>query len=88
MIEVREMNSWFTLPKWTRAHEIEQYGSMGYIRLWITACGREYRTPDPEFDDAPIAAPSDMPRCASCVRLHYEAVRVVSVSGGGQGEET
>lgn len=68
-IEVREINTWFTLLGWTRAHEVEQYGSLGHIRLWITACGREYRMPDPEYDDAPITAPASMPRCARCVRV-------------------
>jgi hypothetical protein len=72
--EIREINTWFTLPKWTRAHEIEQYGSLGYIRLWVTACGRDYQTPDPEYDDAPITAPADMPRCGNCLRLQEQRI--------------
>lgn len=69
MRKVREITTWFTLPKWTTGHEIEQYGSLGHIRLWVTACGREYRREDPEYDDAPIQAPADMKRCGRCVRL-------------------
>lgn len=69
MTHVEEITTWFTLPGWTTAHEIEQYGSLGHIRFWITTCGREYRTPDPEFDDRPIQAAPGMPRCKTCVRV-------------------
>lgn len=69
MVEVREVNTWFTLPKWTRAHEIEQAGSLGYIRIFMTVCGRQYEREDPEFDDSPIPASASMPRCGNCLRL-------------------
>ncbi|MGB3443864.1 MAG: hypothetical protein WBA97_34435 [Actinophytocola sp.] len=68
MTEIREITNWFTLPGWTTAHEVEQYGSLGHIRLWITVCGREYRLPDPEVDDRPLQAPAGMRRCGQCVR--------------------
>jgi hypothetical protein len=71
------MADWHTLPGWTTAHRLEQYGSLGAIRLWITTCGREYRTPDPELDDTPVPAPADMRRCQPCLRVeeqHTEGV--------------
>jgi hypothetical protein len=68
MAEINEMTTWFTLPKWTTAHEIEQCGSLGYIRLWVTACGRDYRREDHEYDGSPIQAPAGMKRCGRCVR--------------------
>lgn len=69
MSEVREITIWFTLPGWTTSHEIDQYGSLGHVRLWTTACGRDYRREDPEVDDSPIQAPPGMRRCGRCVRL-------------------
>ena len=53
----------FTLPGWKRAHLLEEYGSLGHIRLWQTGCGKPYNLPDPGFDDEPIEAPKDMPIC-------------------------
>jgi len=75
MAEVREITSWFTLPNWTTAHEIEQIGTLGHIRLWLTSCGRDYRREDPEYDDSPIQAPPSMKRCGRCVRLRSAVLR-------------
>lgn len=55
----------YTLPGWTRAHYIEQFGSLGAIELWATYCERSYNLPDPEVDD-PSEAPADMPLCKQC----------------------
>lgn len=65
-------NGWFTLPGWTRAHGIIQYGSMGAMSLYATECEREYQLPDPEVDE-PIAAPPDMPHCKLCVAYRSPA---------------
>ena len=62
---------WFTLPGWTRAHALVQYGSMGAIPLYLTECEREYSAADPEVDE-PTVAPADMPRCKSCQRHRAE----------------
>lgn len=63
---------WATLPGWKTSHRVVNYGSLGAILLWVTECGRVYRTPDHEVDDEPIPAPDDMPCCKSCVALHTE----------------
>jgi hypothetical protein len=66
------MADWHTLPDWKTAHSLEQYGSLGATRLWVTVCGREYCTPDHEVDDEPLPAPDEMPRCKLCVRAYEE----------------
>jgi hypothetical protein len=55
----------YTLPRWTRAHYIESYGSLGHMTLWATVCERTYNLPDPEVDE-PIEAPVEMPLCKQC----------------------
>jgi hypothetical protein len=80
-----EITAWFTLPGWTRAHEIENIGSLGYIQLWETACGREYRREDHEYDDSPIQAPADMPRCRLCVLRGGEQPRDRAKQASDQG---
>lgn len=72
----------FTLPGWTRAHLLEEYGSLGAIRLWDTACGREYRLPDHEVDDEPIEAPKEMPMCADCRQVQRALSPPSSVDEG------
>lgn len=66
------VNDWFTLPGWTRAHALADYGSMGATTLYVTECEREYRLPDPEMDE-PIVAPAGMPRCKPCVASRESA---------------
>lgn len=77
----------FTLPGWTRAHLLEEAGSLGAIRLWETACAREYRLPDPEFDDEPIEAPKDMPMCADCRQVQRALSPPSSVDEGNTPDE-
>ena len=59
---------WFSLPRWRTAHQVEQMGTHGHIRLWGTVCGRAYQREDPVVDDAPLRAPEDMRRCGQCDR--------------------
>lgn len=80
------MADWHTLPGWTTAHRLEQYGSLGAIRLWVTLCDREYRTPDQEVDDEPLAAPDDMRRCKHCVRTSEERAIPEPTEGQNRGE--
>ena len=61
----------YTLPKWTRAHYIESFGSLGHMELSATYCERPYQLPDPEVDE-PTEAPADMPLCKRCAEAVKE----------------
>lgn len=57
----------YSRPGWTRAHYLVEYGSLGAIQLYITACERGYPMDDPEVDE-PTPAPKGMPLCSACAK--------------------
>ncbi len=68
MSTVVTVEQWVTKPRWTRAHALEQVGSLGAERFYETQCGLDYPLADPIYDE-PTAADASTPRCKHCVAV-------------------
>ncbi|HEY3483546.1 MAG TPA: hypothetical protein VGL02_32165 [Streptomyces sp.] len=60
-----DTTQWVTRPRWTRAHALEETGSMGAERYFGTRCGLDFPLVELGVVE-PTPAPEDMQHCRHC----------------------